>query len=335
MVARRTFGRVLAAGLAVVMLSLTVAPAFADDGIPPQPTIAAGVTVGGIDVSGLTVGQAVTTITANVAAPTGTVVAQAAGSNFSLAVAKAYVVDASGLASAAVAATGPVEIPVRYAAVAGVVPAFVKGIASRVDVAAVNAARKIVKRRLKLTASKSGRSVDRTGAANVIDQALATDIAAGGSAQATVTVPVKTIAPKTTSKNIGKTIVVSLHERRVILYNGAKVEKVYRCAIGQPRYPTPVGTWKIVAKVKNPSWRNNGSAWAKNMPKYIGPGANNPLGTRALYLNASGIRIHGIPAHENSSIGRAASHGCIRLKNSDVVNLYPRVKVGTPVYVVK
>jgi lipoprotein-anchoring transpeptidase ErfK/SrfK len=160
------------------------------------------------------------------------------------------------------------------------------------------------------------------------------EIAADGAAQPTVVIPVKTLVAKG-PLSLGKTIVIVLSERKLYLYKNSKLEKTFRCAVGQKRYPTPLGTWKIVRKVKNPSWYNNGAAWARKMAAYIPPGRNNPLGTRALYLNADGIRIHGIPAYENSSIGHAASHGCIRLKNSDALKIFPLVPVGTRVYIVK
>jgi L,D-transpeptidase ErfK/SrfK len=67
------------------------------------------------------------------------------------------------------------------------------------------------------------------------------------------------------------------------------------------------------------------------MPSYIGPGPRNPLGTRALYLNASGIRIHG--TNNSNSIGTAASHGCMRLRRADIEDLYPLVPIGTPVFI--
>ena len=69
------------------------------------------------------------------------------------------------------------------------------------------------------------------------------------------------------------------------------------------------------------------------MPETIGPGPGNPLGTRALYLSAPGIRFHGIPSGENWSIGQAASHGCMRMHRWDVEDFYPRVPVDTPVYI--
>lgn len=126
-------------------------------------------------------------------------------------------------------------------------------------------------------------------------------------------------------------LIVTLSRRQIALYNGEKLIKTYQCAIGTPDHPTPVGTWSIVLKRYNPTWVNPGSEWAKSMPKTIPPGPTNPLGLRALNLNASGIRIHGTTSL--SSIGTAASHGCMRMRNEDIVDLYPRVNVGTPVYI--
>jgi lipoprotein-anchoring transpeptidase ErfK/SrfK len=335
--ARHPVVRALAGALAAVLLSVPIAPAFADDALPPVPaTIVAGVTVGGIDLSGLTAPEAEATLTANISTPTlAPLAVDATGTVFILDPVRYVDLDAAGLASEALAATTSVDIPARYDVDAPGVSRFVANIVHHIDRDPVNAKRKIVKRRLKIVGAKIGLRVETSPTVAAVDAALEAELAAGGSQQATVTATVTGIKPKVTVKNIGKTIVIVLRERRLYLYNGAKLEKKYRCAVGQPRYPTPPGKWKIVRKVKNPSWYNNGAGWARNMPSYIGPGRNNPLGTRALYLNASGIRIHGIPASENSSIGHAASHGCIRLKNSNAVNLYPRVKVGTPVYIVK
>ncbi len=67
------------------------------------------------------------------------------------------------------------------------------------------------------------------------------------------------------------------------------------------------------------------------MPAYIPPGPGNPLGTRALYLNAPGIRIHG--TYNSASIGTYASHGCIRMLIGDSEALFPLVPVGTKVII--
>ena len=91
----------------------------------------------------------------------------------------------------------------------------------------------------------------------------------------------------------------------------------------------------MTGKVKNPTWRNPYSDWSKNMPAAIHGGVNNPLGTRAIYISASGIRMHGVPASENSSIGHRASHGCMRMKRHDAEDFYPRVPVGITVWIIK
>lgn len=339
MKSRRTTPTSIAALLIALLLAVSVAPAFAvDEELPPvEPTVVAGVVVGGVDVSGLTAAQVEATITANVPALAGSVVAKAYGSYFTLMLADACPLDSDGLTAAAIAATGPVEIAARYDTPTSTVNAFVSGIASAVNTRAVSARRTIVKRRLKLTASRPSRTLDRVAATAIITQALAAKVASAAvdptADPTTVTVPVAVLAPKVTSKNIGKTIIVSLREFKVLLYNGARVEKTYRCAIGMPGHRTPTGTFKVIGKSSAPTWRNPGSAWAKNMPQIIRPGYYNPLGLRALYINSSGIRIHGTA--KSWSMGHMASHGCIRLTNRNVVDIYPRVKVGTPVYILK
>lgn len=322
----------MSAALALTLLLGTV-PALAVDA---DPVVTADVTVAGVPLVGMTGPQAHDAIAAACTTPAlAALPVEASGKSFSLDLGTAVACDVDGMVAEALAATTTVELAPRWTAVRASVSAFIATVAKSVYRKPVDAKRKISKRRLMVVKDVSGRSVDTAAAIAAVSGAVTAEVAAGGAAQATVTVPVLAIRAKTTTSDLGKTIVVVLRERKVFLYKSAKLEKSYRCAIGQPRYPTPLGTWKIVRKVKNPSWHNNGAAWAKRMPLYIGPGRNNPLGTRALYLNASGIRIHGIPASENGSIGHAASHGCIRLKNSDAVNLFPRVPVGTPVYIVK
>jgi lipoprotein-anchoring transpeptidase ErfK/SrfK len=338
MTARRTAPRIVAAALAAVLLLLPAIPAFAEPD-STSPTIVSGVVVAGVDLSGLTASEAETTLTANATSTLAPLAASAKGTIYTLKVSTVATLAVTDLVNDALAATSSVDIPARYSAdstvVANAVAKFVANIASHTNCKVLNSKRKIVKRRLKITKSRVGLSVNQKATVSAVTTAVVSELAAGGSHQATVTVTIKSTKPKTTAKNIGKTIVVVLRERRVYLYSGSKTQKKYRCAIGKAGHRTPTGTFKIVRKVKLPTWYNPGSGWAKNMPASIAPGANNPLGLRALYLNASGIRIHGIPKSENSSIGHAASHGCIRLTNHNILDLYPRVKVGTPVYIVK
>jgi lipoprotein-anchoring transpeptidase ErfK/SrfK len=116
-------------------------------------------------------------------------------------------------------------------------------------------------------------------------------------------------------------IVVSIPDRKLALFDGDRLVKVYDIAVGKPSTPSPTGRYEIVNRVENPVWFNRG--------KPVPPGKANPLGTRWLGLNAPGYGIHGTNAPR--SIGKAASHGCIRMRNRDVEELFSLVRVGAAV----
>ena len=139
------------------------------------------------------------------------------------------------------------------------------------------------------------------------------------------------VAPKVAA--IPTALLVRAGENRLYVYRNGRVVRTFGVATGSPENPTPTGTWEVVARRYRPTWRNPGSDWARNMPARIGPGPDNPLGTRALNLDASGIRIHGTPAA--GSIGWSVSHGCIRMRMPDVEALYPMVPMHTPVVIVQ
>lgn len=124
-------------------------------------------------------------------------------------------------------------------------------------------------------------------------------------------------------------IVVNLAERKLYYYANSGLQRVYSVAVGMPQWPTPTGSFQIVSKLVNPSWYNPGSSWAVSMPKYIGPGPNNPLGLRAMGISSPRILIHG--TSDYGSIGTAASHGCIRMRNSEIVDFFPIIDRGVPV----
>ncbi|HEB13206.1 MAG TPA: murein L,D-transpeptidase [Actinobacteria bacterium] len=127
-------------------------------------------------------------------------------------------------------------------------------------------------------------------------------------------------------------IIVNRGQRRLYFYRNGELERTYRVAVGMPQWPTPGGSWKVVNKQPAPRWINPGSSWAKDMPKVLPAGPGNPLGVRALALDARAILIHGTSNY--ASIGRAASHGCIRMRNGDILNFYPLIGVGTPVDII-
>jgi len=202
----------------------------------------------------------------------------------------------------------------------------VREAATRMDIQPVNAAIHIDNGKIVKRAASDGIKVNIAESVESISNALL-----AGATRATLAVD--TVNPKITDADLGKTIVVRLSERRLYLYDGMALEETYRVAIGAPGHSTPLGTWEIIRKRHMPTWRNPGSEWAREMPAVIPPGVNNPLGTRALDLNAHAIRIHGTT--KNYSIGTAASRGCLRMHRWDIESLFERVEVGTPVLIVR
>lgn len=154
-----------------------------------------------------------------------------------------------------------------------------------------------------------------------------------GTAQRVVDVQVGRTPAAIIDSVFGQFIIINLAEHKLSLYNREQQLIELPIACGSASYPTPVGQWKIVGKQRNPTWSNPGTAWAKSMPPFIAPGPGNPLGTRALPLNASGVLIHGTSA--SSSIGRSVSHGCIRMHMRDVEQLFEMVESNTPVYIIR
>lgn len=132
---------------------------------------------------------------------------------------------------------------------------------------------------------------------------------------------------------VSKVILIRTGENRLYLYDKGVIVKSWPVATGLADYPTPTGVFQIVSKILNPTWVNPGSAWARGMPARIGPGPSNPLGTKALQLDAPGILIHG--TSDRGSIGFNASHGCIRMTEEDEAELFGMVSTGTRVAIVE
>jgi lipoprotein-anchoring transpeptidase ErfK/SrfK len=135
-----------------------------------------------------------------------------------------------------------------------------------------------------------------------------------------------------TSDSFGTVILVRTGENKLYLYKNGSLSKTYSVATGQAAFPTPTGTFKVVSKQTNPTWRNPHSSWSTSMPETIGPGPTNPLGTHALALSAAGILIHETP--DVGSIGTSASHGCIRMRGGDELDLFNQVPAGTSVIII-
>jgi L,D-transpeptidase ErfK/SrfK len=116
-------------------------------------------------------------------------------------------------------------------------------------------------------------------------------------------------------------IVVSIPDRTMVVLQGDRVLKIYHVAVGKPSTPSPQGQFRIVNRIPHPTYYGPGTV--------IGPGAQNPLGTRWMGLSAKGYGIHGTNAP--GSIGKAVSHGCIRMRQRDLEELFELVDIGATV----
>jgi lipoprotein-anchoring transpeptidase ErfK/SrfK len=116
-------------------------------------------------------------------------------------------------------------------------------------------------------------------------------------------------------------IVVSIPDRMLALLENNRVVKIYRVAVGAPESPSPAGEFRIVQRLTDPTYYAPGVV--------IPSGPENPLGPRWLGLSLKSFGIHG--TNQPRSIGRSASHGCIRMRNRDVKELFAWVRAGDAV----
>ncbi|NEP90657.1 MAG: L,D-transpeptidase [Okeania sp. SIO2C2] len=123
-------------------------------------------------------------------------------------------------------------------------------------------------------------------------------------------------------------LVIKLSDRRVYIYQDEQLKTSYPIAIGREGWETPSGTYKVMQKIPNPSWKHPFTG------EIIPPGPENPLGERWIGFWTDGtnyIGFHGTPDEE--TVGQAASHGCVRMLNQDVLALFEKVAIGTTVIV--
>jgi len=134
------------------------------------------------------------------------------------------------------------------------------------------------------------------------------------------------------SATLATHLVLVLGERKVYAYQNDKVLATYPVAVGKKGWETPQGNFQVIQMVENPVWENpwNGQKVAASL--------DGPIGIRWIGFWSNGkdtIGFHGTPKRHEHFLGQAASHGCVRMRNQDVVALYNMVQHGTPVRVVQ
>ncbi len=142
----------------------------------------------------------------------------------------------------------------------------------------------------------------------------------------------------------GRQLVLQRGKRRLLLLEEGQLLELFPVAIGRPGWETPLGSFAVLEKIRNPTWQH------PQPPLKIAAGPSNPLGSRWIGFwrdcnlrkpwegeqplavpGCATIGFHGTP--QRGSVGRAVSHGCVRLYDEDVRRLFEQVAVGTPVTV--
>ena len=160
--------------------------------------------------------------------------------------------------------------------------------------------------------------------AAVVPVAMAGIFAISAAAQQQTVQPVAPRMQAVLAQPVQREIVVSLEDRKLALIENGETRKVYTVAVGKPSTPSPEGIFTIQRRVANPTYHHDGST--------VPPGPRNPVGTRWMGLSTPGYGIHG--TNEPKSIGKAASHGCIRMAQADLEEFYQLVAVGDTVRLV-
>ncbi|MCW3057277.1 MAG: L,D-transpeptidase family protein [Solirubrobacterales bacterium] len=160
----------------------------------------------------------------------------------------------------------------------------------------------------------------------------------GATPSRTVTVPTRKIQPAVSTEQLASKypsyIVIDRSSFRLRFYNHLKLSRTFEIAVGMEGLETPAGLHKIEWEQVNPPWYVPKKAWAGALAgTVVPPGPGDPLKARFMSFEG-GAGIHGIDPSEYSSIGHNASHGCVRMRIPDVIDLYSHSPVGTPVYII-
>ena len=316
---RRAF--VLAVGLALV----AAAPAHAQD--PPE--IAGGVTIGGIDVGGMTGPEAILAVRSSFERR---LVYTLRGARFSVSPSRLGAwLRAPRAVDAALVAAPNTAVKLHVGLTKWRLKRWVNRLARRYYRAPRNASVALRGLTPRIRTHKPGRKLVAYPARRALAQALRHHT------RGPLALPVRSLRPEVRRGNIGPAVVIRRGSRSLYLYRGTRksgkmrLRRIFRVAVGQPSYPTPIGRFRIVSKQRNPWWYPPNAGWASGASPIL-PGPGNPLGTRWMGLSVGAVGIHG--TYNAASIGGFASHGCVRMYLHEAEWLFERVRLGTTVFVV-
>lgn len=335
--------------VSVAVVFLGIAGVFAYDS-GRADVIGNGVSIGPVDVSGLSRGEARARVQQRLIEPLHTtLVISARNETFPLSAREAHIeTDIEAMLDEAVDRSRSGGVLARtWRSISGgdvdarITPAVrysrkaVQRIVDRVRVAvsrrSIDAKIDFHHRAISIRHSRAGRTIDALKLRSDVERALVSAVG-----DRTLTVPVKKVKPRVTADQLAKkypvVLVVDRGGFRLSLFKKLKLVKAYPIAVGQIGLETPAGLYKIQNKAVNPAWTVPNSPWAGSLAGQVIPGGTpqNPLKSRWLGIY-DGVGVHGTDAR--GSIGTNASHGCIRMFIEDVEQLYDEVPVGTPVYI--
>ncbi|CAA9485418.1 MAG: hypothetical protein AVDCRST_MAG67-2083 [uncultured Solirubrobacteraceae bacterium] len=318
--------------------AIAPSPARAQQPLPGE-RIAAGISAAGTDLSGLTFEEAAARLQSvhGERLERGTITVQAADITWKLKTANADVkFDVLTSAKRALyagrtSAGKPVDVPLQVSFTQSAVDRFVRRIQRRLHRPARDSELRISIRRVRVTHSRRGRDIGDKTLAKQVAAALVDPRITRVFKPRLISVKPKVNADKL-RKSASTVITIEQSSFTLRLFKRLKVVKRYKVAVGLPDYPTPRGLFAIQSKQVNPVWSVPNSPWAGELAgtTVTGGSAQNPLKARWLGVSGS-VGIHG--TGQDYSIGTRASHGCIRMHVDDVIALYKRVPLGTPVLI--
>ncbi len=315
--------------------AFAASPARAQDPAPTPPavpTVPAGVIVAGVDLSGLTAADATIKLEAARAQLQRDVVVQVGARKHKLSAGQAlYSIDVPASVNAALAATAPGTVVPVVKFSNDNVRAFVKKVAEKEYRKPVDAKLTITPDRIKVKKHVVGRRVEVNPLSAAIAKALKDPVSSRFFIPKRAAVKAKETLGSL-KKSHWTILTVNRSTFKLRVFKGLKLSKTYPIAVGAAGHDTPSGLYSITNKAVNPVWNVPNSDWAGDLAgtTVAGGAPNNPLKARWLGI-VDGVGIHG--TSEDWSIGTRASHGCLRMHVKDVVDLYPRVPVGTTVLI--